>query len=174
MKRNKRNHNPGFKADIAMTALRGKYSVKEIAAHFNVNPSLVHAWRQLLSSAASELFAHKKSEDETDQPSVKSLDRKLDELQAEQEWMRRALAAMPLRDKRSCVETENGEISILGQARLLGLHRSGVYYKSSREKSSSESREENPAESAVENATVASPSEDILEPSAGTASTSEF
>lgn len=138
MKKNKRKYNPGLKAAIAATALRGKYSVKEIAEHFGVNPSLVHAWRQLLVSTAPRLFSDGKADDLPDAPSVKELDRKLAELQAEQEWMRRILAALPLRARRSFVEVEDSDLPILGQARLLGLHRSGIYYQNRRAQKVSE------------------------------------
>lgn len=129
MKKNKRRHTPGFKAAIAVTALRGRYSVKEIAGHFDVNPSLVHAWRQLLAATATELFSRGKGEDDPELPSAREMDRRLSELRAEQEWMRNILAALPRRERRSCVETESDELSVLRQACLLGLHRSGIYYR---------------------------------------------
>lgn len=128
MRRSKRQHDSEFKAKVALAALNGKYSVKEIAAHFDIHPSLVHAWRQALVESAGSLFSHREK-DAGQEVSMRSLERMLGELKAEQEWMRRTVSALGLHEKRACVSPEDSDLSILTQTRLLGLHRSGFYYQ---------------------------------------------
>lgn len=128
MGREKRHHDAAFKASIALEAIRGRYAIKEIAANFNLNPSLVHAWKQQLLSSAAQLFGS--AAPEGGSAEERRLERKIRELTTEQEWMRRAMSRMSLRDKRACVDPLHPDVSILAQSRLLGLHRSGIYYKS--------------------------------------------
>ncbi len=126
MKRNKRTHSPEFKAAIALEAIKGKYAVREIAEMHGLNPTLVHAWRQQFTQAAVALFQNA-GNTTRHTPASRGLDRRLQELKTEQDWMRRAVAALDLQEKRALVE--NGSLSLLAQARLLGLHRSGLYYQ---------------------------------------------
>jgi putative transposase len=125
---NKRRYTPQFKAKVAMTALRGKYSIKEITSFFEIHPSLVHAWRKSLQDLAVSLFTpcapvsvHNRRH--------RFLDRTIKRLRSEQEWMRRVAGTMELRERRACVNGGCPQVSILAQARLLNLHRSGIYYR---------------------------------------------
>lgn len=131
MKRRKRKHEAGFKSKLALEALRGRYTPGELAAAFDVNASLVHAWRSRLQASIKDLFAA--DADETDREAreeARHIEKRIAELKAEQEWMRRAIRALSLRERRELVDMDDRELSVLRQTNLLGLHRSGVYYKS--------------------------------------------
>lgn len=131
MKRRKRKHDAGFKSKLALEALRGRYSPSELAAAFDVNASLVHAWRSRLQSSVKDLFADETDEaDREAKGEARQLEKRIAELKAEQEWMRRAIRALSLRERRGLVDMDDRELSVLRQTNLLGLHRSGVYYKS--------------------------------------------
>jgi transposase len=55
----RRKHDPGFKAKVALTALRGDATVPDLAAHFGVHPHQIHAWKKALMNAAP--YVSKKS-----------------------------------------------------------------------------------------------------------------
>jgi transposase-like protein len=54
----KRNrHTAAFKAQVALAALKGDRTVNELAAHFGVHPTMIHAWKKQLLEGAESLFA---------------------------------------------------------------------------------------------------------------------
>ena len=53
----KRNcHTAGFKAQVALAAVKGDKTVSELASLHGVHPTLIHAWKKQLVSSAEELF----------------------------------------------------------------------------------------------------------------------
>jgi transposase-like protein len=50
-------HTPAFKAQVALAAHQGDRTVNELAGHFGVHPTLIHAWNKQLLSGAEEVFA---------------------------------------------------------------------------------------------------------------------
>ena len=129
MKRSKRSHTPEFKAQIAMEALQGRESAADIAVRHGVHVSLVHAWRQQLAASATELFMPSgEVPARVESARARTLQKRIDRLETEQEWLRRVASRLDLHEKRAAMEPANGKLSLLRQTRLLGLHRSGVYY----------------------------------------------
>src|SRR5258708_34621179 len=54
----KRNrHTAAFKAQVALAALKGDRTVNELAAHFGVHPTMIHAWKKQLLQGAETIFA---------------------------------------------------------------------------------------------------------------------
>ncbi len=45
-----------FKAKVALEALKGEQSVTELAARFEVHPTLIHQWKKALLKGASGVF----------------------------------------------------------------------------------------------------------------------
>jgi transposase len=68
MKRIRRNHAPGFKAKVAIAAIKGDKTLAELAEQFDVHPNQVSEWKQQLQESAAGVFdgPAKKKVDEPD------------------------------------------------------------------------------------------------------------
>ena len=53
----RKTHSAPFKAQVALAALKGDKTVAELAAHHDVHPTLIHAWRKQLLAGAESVFA---------------------------------------------------------------------------------------------------------------------
>jgi transposase-like protein len=79
-RRPRRNHTPGFKAKVALAALKGDRTIAQLAEHFDVNPNQITAWKSQLEGSASELFGPGGGAPEIPAIDVKSLHAKIGEL----------------------------------------------------------------------------------------------
>ena len=44
----RKQHTAGFKAQVALAALKADRTVNELAGHFGVHPTLIHGWKKQL------------------------------------------------------------------------------------------------------------------------------
>ena len=50
-------HSAAFKAQVALAALKGDRTANQLAGHYGVHPTLIHAWKKQLLSGAEAVFA---------------------------------------------------------------------------------------------------------------------
>ena len=84
----RRNHDAGFKARVALEAVKGERTVSELAAEYGVHPTgsdelagerqWIHQWKKALLEGASDIFERGgKKKAEVDEETVRSLHAKI-------------------------------------------------------------------------------------------------
>ena len=82
MRRTRRNHAAGFKAKVALSALKGDKILAELAEQFDVHPNQISEWKQQLQESAVDVFGSN-SKVKTAAPDLKILHAKIGQLTLE-------------------------------------------------------------------------------------------
>ena len=98
----RKQHNPAFKAGVALEALKGEQTVAELALRFGVHPTMIHQWKKALLDGAAELFQRGRvpAESGADAPRIKELHAKIGELTVERDFLAHGLRLLPGRSAR--------------------------------------------------------------------------
>ncbi len=56
MRRKRKQYDPEFKARVALAAVRGEETVAELAARYQIHPTMIHGWKKELMERAGEIF----------------------------------------------------------------------------------------------------------------------
>ena len=93
MERTRRTHSPGFKAKVALAAIKGEKTLAELAKLFDVHPHQITAWKAQLQEGAAGVFGSGSAAPET-APVVdlKLLHAKIGELTLEKDCLSGALS----------------------------------------------------------------------------------
>ena len=88
----RRNHDAGFKARVALEAVKGERTVSELAAEYGVHPTMIHQWKKALLDRASDIFDRGgKKKAEVDEETVRLLHAKIGELAVANDFLSRKL-----------------------------------------------------------------------------------
>jgi transposase-like protein len=90
----RKQHTAAVKAQVALAALKGDKTVNELAGHYGVHPTLIHAWKKQLVGGAEGLFANgAKAQAATDAEAQKAeLFEQIGRLKMELEWLKKKVA----------------------------------------------------------------------------------
>lgn len=92
-KRARRNHTPGFKAKVALAAIKGEKTLAELAQFFDVHPNQITNWKaQLLDGAAGVFGSGAASAAAVPAVDLKTLHAKIGELALENDFLASALS----------------------------------------------------------------------------------
>ena len=94
MAKKRRPRDSGFKAKVAITALRERQTMSELASQFEVHATQVHQWKKQLVDRASELFEGRSAskESSTDQAKQSEFYEQIGRLKMELEWLKKKVA----------------------------------------------------------------------------------
>ena len=88
----RRNHDTGFKARVALEAVKGERTVSELAGEYGVHPTMIHQWKKALLEGASDIFTRGgKKTAGIDEETVRSLHAKIGELAVANDFLSRKL-----------------------------------------------------------------------------------
>jgi transposase len=92
-RRARRTHTPGFKAKVALAAVKGEKTLSELAQQYDVHPNQITAWKAQLLDGASGVFGSGASGIEAAPTvDVKVLHAKIGELTLEVDFLAGALS----------------------------------------------------------------------------------
>ena len=89
MRRKRRNHTVGFKAKVALAALKSDKTLMELSAMFDVHQNQISEWKQQLLEGAPEIFGGVKKQ--SSEPDIKELHAKIGQLTLENDFLEGAL-----------------------------------------------------------------------------------
>jgi putative transposase len=122
-----------FKARVVLEILREEKSLSQIAAEYDVHPNQLGKWKKASINGLPEVLAdgrRKDSEKEKLRLQVEVLYTQLGETTAQLNWLKKNLESTLHRDDRiSLVDFNDMKMSIVKQAEMLSLNRSGLYYE---------------------------------------------
>ena len=88
----RRNRDAGFKACVALEAVKGERTVSELADEYGVHPTMIHQWKKALLDGAADIFERSgKKAPEIDEETVRSLHAKIGELAVANDFLSRKL-----------------------------------------------------------------------------------
>ncbi len=74
----RKQHEPEFKAMVALEALKDEETAAELASRFGVHPTMIHQWKRALLEGSSGVFERGgKKASEIDEERVKKLHAKI-------------------------------------------------------------------------------------------------
>ena len=91
-RRTRRNHTPGFKAKVALAAIKGEKTLAELAQQYDVHANQIVTWKAQLTDGAAEVFGSGNPPREAAPAvDVKTLHAKIGELALENDFLSGAL-----------------------------------------------------------------------------------
>ena len=89
MKTTRRKFSAGFKAQVAIEALKERESLAELSKRFEVHPNMISKWKQEFIEHGAEVFEKKKEDGNT--VDVDKLYSKIGELEMENDFLKKSL-----------------------------------------------------------------------------------
>jgi transposase len=91
MRRKRRNNLPGFKAKVALAAIKGGKTLAELAEQFDVHQNQIQDWKKQLLDQADTVFGTSQERKTADDAQLKDLHAKIGELVLENDFLAKAL-----------------------------------------------------------------------------------
>jgi transposase len=92
MKKQRKSYTAEFKAKVALAALKGDRTANELAAHFEVHPTLISNWKAELLNNAPSLFGQPgKHAKHDEQPDTALLFEQIGRLKMDLEFLKKKL-----------------------------------------------------------------------------------
>ena len=89
----RKSHPAAFKAQVALAALKGDRTINELASHYGVHPTLIHAWKKHLLAGAEAVFAAGAKAAGPQEERSAELYEQIGRLKVELDWVKKKAAA---------------------------------------------------------------------------------
>lgn len=82
----------GFKAKVALEAVKGEKTISELGSKYGVHPNIIGKWRKELLERLPEIFNARKSRQEKDrEEDIEKLYKSIGQLKVENDWLKKKL-----------------------------------------------------------------------------------
>jgi putative transposase len=88
----KHKHSAGFRAKVALAAVKEVHTIGELASQFGVHPTQIHKWKRRVLDGAEELFTRPGEDRSGDEAEVVELYEQIGRLKMELEWLKKKAA----------------------------------------------------------------------------------
>src|SRR3954447_20447189 len=88
----RKTHTAAFKAQVALAAVKGDKTINELAAHYGVHPTLIHAWKKQLLAGAEAVFASGAKAATPGEDKTPELYEQIGRLKVELDWVKKKAA----------------------------------------------------------------------------------
>ena len=86
----RRRHTAGFKAKVALEALKQTKTTARLSSEYGVHPNLISQWKKKLKEGIPEIFANKRNKKEKDEEELRAeLYRQIGQLKVELDWLKK-------------------------------------------------------------------------------------
>ena len=93
MKGQRRQHGADFKARVALAALKGDKTINEVAAQYEVHPSMVITWKKQVLAGLPEVFSrHSAKSEAAAEAQQAGLYEQIGRLKVELDWLKKKLS----------------------------------------------------------------------------------
>ena len=95
MPKQRKHYSASFKAKVALEAMKGQYTVNEIASRYSLHPNLVTNWKKLALTQLPELFSDQRSRAARDEDDLKAqLYQQIGQLKVELDWLKKKVGLL--------------------------------------------------------------------------------
>ena len=86
----RRRHTAGFKAKVALEALKQAKTTAQLSSEYGVHPNLISQWKKKLKEGIPEIFTNKRNKKEKDEEELRAeLYRQIGQLKVELDWLKK-------------------------------------------------------------------------------------
>jgi len=125
----KKSFSPEFMAKAALAAIKEESTLAELSGKYEVHRTQIGNWRKRAMAGLADIFRGKRELAKQDQAKlIEELYRQIGRLKVENDWLKKKLQPLSVKEKRGLIEPAHVDLSVRRQCEHIGLHRANLYY----------------------------------------------
>lgn len=92
MSKKRNRYTAEFKAKVALAALKEEETISELAARFEVHPTMINSWKRALLDGAAEVFSKGQKSRKQSEAQIDDLYRQIGQLKVENDFLSKKLS----------------------------------------------------------------------------------